>query len=126
DFRMLGPLRTMIGLSKPVISVCAVRTGCGKSQTTRRVSAHLRAAGKRVVVVRHPMPYGDLAAQRVQRFAEIGDLDRHRCTIEEREEDEPHITAGTVVFAGVDYEAIARLAEAEADVVLWDGGNNDL
>jgi predicted GTPase len=109
-----------------VVSVCAVRTGCGKSQTTRKVAGLLRARGKRVVVVRHPMPYGDLARQRVQRFAALEDLDRHDCTIEEREEYEPHIAAGGVVFAGVDYAAILAEAEKEADVVLWDGGNNDL
>ncbi|GMV40332.1 MAG: hypothetical protein AMXMBFR64_20480 [Myxococcales bacterium] len=126
SFRLLGARETMLRASVPVVSVCAVRTGAGKSQTTRRVVEALRARGKRVVVVRHPMPYGDLAAQRVQRFAALEDLDTHRCTIEEREEYEPHIAAGTTVFAGVDYGAILREAEAEADVILWDGGNNDL
>lgn len=126
DFRFLGPRATEIVSVKPVVSICAVRTGCGKSQTTRKVSEILRAAGLRVAAIRHPMPYGDLAKQRVQRFAELADLDRHDCTIEEREEYEPHITSGTIIFAGVDYEAILREAEREADVILWDGGNNDL
>ena len=126
DFRLLGPASTMLKARVKVVSVCAVRTGCGKSQTTRKVAGLLRARGKRVVVVRHPMPYGDLARQRVQRFAALEDLDRHDCTIEEREEYEPHIAAGGVVFAGVDYAAILAEAEKEADVVLWDGGNNDL
>lgn len=126
DFRFLGPRATEIVSVKPVVSICAVRTGCGKSQTTRKVSEILRAAGLRVAAIRHPMPYGDLAKQRVQRFAELADLDRHECTIEEREEYEPHITSGTIIFAGVDYEAILREAEREADVILWDGGNNDL
>jgi len=125
DFRLLGERHTQLRSSKPVIAICAVRTGCGKSQTTRRVSAILRAAGKKVVAVRHPMPYGDLVKQRVQRFASLADLRAHDCTIEEMEEYEPHIAAGTVVYAGVDYEAILREAEKEADVVLWDGGNND-
>jgi predicted GTPase len=125
DFTMLGASRTMIESTKPVIAVCAVRTGCGKSQTTRRVIEILQAAGKRVVAVRHPMPYGDLVAQRVQRFASLDDLKKHDCTIEEMEEYEPHISRGTVVYAGVDYEAILREAEKEADVILWDGGNND-
>jgi predicted GTPase len=115
----------MIESSKPVIAVTAVRTGCGKSQTTRRVAEVLKAAGKKVVVVRHPMPYGDLVAQKVQRFASIADLKKHKCTIEEMEEYEPHIARGMVVYAGVDYEAILREAEKEADIVLWDGGNND-
>jgi len=110
----------------PVVSVCAVRTGSGKSQTTRRVVRILRDKGRKVVAVRHPMPYGEIARQRVQRFAHLEDLDRHRCTIEEREEYEPHLAQGTVVYAGVDYGAILREAEGEADVVLWDGGNNDL
>jgi len=126
DFRLLGPSRTMLESSKPVVAVTAVRTGVGKSQTTRRVVEVLRGGGKKVVVVRHPMPYGDLAKQAVQRFADYSDLDRHDCTIEEREEYEPHIDRGTVVYAGVDYEQILRQAEAEADIVLWDGGNNDL
>ncbi|MBU0554340.1 cyclic 2,3-diphosphoglycerate synthase [Myxococcota bacterium] len=126
DFRLIGDLRTMVPSNKPVVSICAVRTGCGKSQTTRRVAELLKAAHKRLVAVRHPMPYGDLVAQRVQRFAVRQDLIKHKCTIEEMEEYEPHIDTGTVVYAGVDYEAILRQAEAEADVVLWDGGNNDL
>jgi predicted GTPase len=125
DFRLLGPEATMVESSKPVISICAVRTGCGKSQTTRYVSALLQDKGKRVAVIRHPMPYGDLVEQRVQRFAAMEDMDKHRCTIEEREEYEPHIKKNTVVFAGVDYEAILREAEKEADIILWDGGNND-
>jgi len=125
DFRLLGPRATMLQSQRPVISVCAVRTGSGKSQTTRYVAAIVRAAGLRPVVVRHPMPYGDLAAQAVQRFASRADLDRHQTTIEEREEYEPHLEAGTVVYAGVDYAAILAAAESEADVVLWDGGNND-
>ena len=116
----------MLTSTKPVVAVCAVRTGAGKSQTTRRVASVLRAAGLTVAAVRHPMPYGDLAAQRVQRFASLDDLARHHCTIEEIEEYEPHIVSGTVVYAGVDYEAILRQAEAEADVILWDGGNNDM
>jgi predicted GTPase len=125
-FRLIGPNASMIPSKRPVVSVCAVRTGCGKSQTTRRVAQVLRAKGRRVAVIRHPMPYGDLVAQRVQRFASVDDLVKHRCTIEEREEYEPHIAAGTVVFAGVDYGAILAEAEKEADVVVWDGGNNDL
>jgi predicted GTPase len=124
-FRFAAPRTTMVKSKVPVVSVCAIRTGCGKSQTTRRICEILRAARRRVVVVRHPMPYGDLAAQAVQRFASFEDLDRQNCTIEEREEYEPHLREGTVVFAGVDYEAILRQAESEADVVLWDGGNND-
>ena len=126
DFMLMGASHTMIPSSKPVISICAVRTGCGKSQTTRRVCDILRAAGKRVVAVRHPMPYGDLVQQKVQRFATLEDMDKHHCTIEEREEYEPHITRGVVVYAGVDYEAILREAEKEADIVVWDGGNNDM
>jgi predicted GTPase len=126
DFRLMGAQTTMLGSSKPVVSIGAVRTGSGKSQTTRRVAEILKSMGKRVVVVRHPMPYGDLKAQAVQRFAEYGDLDRYKCTIEEREEYEPHLDRGTVVYAGVDYEAILRQAEQEAEVVLWDGGNNDV
>ncbi len=125
DFSMLGERETQVKSTKPVISVCAVRTGCGKSQTSRRICKILREAGKKVVAIRHPMPYGDLVAQRVQRFAEIGDLAKHKCTIEEMEEYEPHIAAGGVIYAGVDYEAILREAEKEADVILWDGGNND-
>jgi predicted GTPase len=125
DFVMLGERDTQLVSSKPVISVGAVRTGCGKSQTSRRICEILRAAGKRVVAVRHPMPYGDLVKQRVQRFAELADLEKHDCTIEEMEEYEPHIAAGGVIYAGIDYEAILREAEQEADIILWDGGNND-
>lgn len=126
DFRLLGPAHTQLKSKKPVIAVCAVRTGCGKSQTTRRVIEILQEAGKKVVAVRHPMPYGNLVQQRVQRFASLGDLDKYRCTIEEREEYEPHITRGNVIYAGVDYEAILHQAEKEADIIVWDGGNNDL
>lgn len=126
DYRLLGPHHTMVKSIKPVVSVGAVRTGSGKSQTTRRVCEILQGWGKKVVAVRHPMPYGNLVAQAVQRFAEYGDLDEYECTIEEREEYEPHLDRGTIVYAGVDYEAILRRAEAEADVVVWDGGNNDL
>jgi predicted GTPase len=126
DFALLGPRRTMLASRRPVVAICAVRTGSGKSQTTRRVAEILAAAGVRVAVVRHPMPYGDLVAQRLQRFETPADLDLARATIEEREEYEPHIAAGRVVFAGVDYAAILAAAEDEADVVLWDGGNNDL
>jgi predicted GTPase len=125
-FSIAGAAPTMIESTKPVVSIGAVRTGCGKSQTTRRVASILLEAGKKVVAVRHPMPYGDLVKQRVQRFASLDDLAKHDCTIEEMEEYEPHIVNGVVVFAGVDYEAILRGAEKEADVVLWDGGNNDL
>jgi predicted GTPase len=126
NFVLLGTVDTMIRASIPTVAVVAVRTGVGKSQTTRAIAGVLRDAGKRVVAVRHPMPYGDLVAQRVQRFAELADLDRHHTTIEEREEYEPHITSGTVIYAGVDYGAILEQAQAEADVLLWDGGNNDL
>jgi predicted GTPase len=126
DFKLLGADATMLKSKVPVVSVCAVRTGSGKSQTTRRVRRILAGKGKKSVVVRHPMPYGDLVKQRVQRFESYEDLEKHNCTIEEREEYEPHIAEGTVVYAGVDYEAILREAEKEADVVLWDGGNNDL
>ena len=126
DFRLMGAGTTMLESKKPVVAVCAVRTGCGKSQTTRYVCDVLQRMGKKVVAIRHPMPYGDLAAQAVQRFADYDDLTRHKCTIEEREEYEPHIDRGVVVYAGVDYEAILRQAEKEADVVVWDGGNNDL
>ncbi|MGA2236381.1 MAG: cyclic 2,3-diphosphoglycerate synthase [Terriglobales bacterium] len=125
DFWLLGTEHTQIRSSIPVISVCAVRTGCGKSPVSRLVAAVLRRLGRRPVVIRHPMPYGDLAAQAVQRFATMADLDLQQCTIEEREEYEPHISQGTVVYAGVDYEKILRQAEKEADVILWDGGNND-
>lgn len=126
DFRLMGPKDTMVASSKPVVAVCAVRTGSGKSQTTRYVGNALQSMGKKVVAVRHPMPYGDLVKQAVQRFASYEDLDRYETTIEEREEYEPHIDRGVIVYAGVDYEAILRRAEQEADVVLWDGGNNDL
>lgn len=125
DFSFLGPKRTMLQAKKPVIAVCAVRTGCGKSQVTRWLSRLLRDRGLTVAVVRHPMPYGDLERQTAQRFAEIGDLDAADCTIEEREEYEPHLAVGNVVFAGVDYREILTQAENEADVILWDGGNND-
>jgi predicted GTPase len=125
DFMLLGPAATMVEGKVPIIAITAVRTGCGKSQTTRRVLKLLLARGLKTVAVRHPMPYGDLAKQAVQRFATLDDLTKHKCTIEEMEEYEPHIAAGSVVFAGVDYEAILREAEKEADVVLWDGGNND-
>ncbi|MEM4093553.1 MAG: cyclic 2,3-diphosphoglycerate synthase [Thermoplasmata archaeon] len=126
DFRLMGAESTMLKSSKPVISICAVRTGSGKSQTTRKVSEILKKKGKKVVVIRHPMPYGNLVKQKVQRFATMEDLDKNECTIEEREEYEPHIRNGTVVYAGVDYEAILREAEKEADIILWDGGNNDI
>jgi predicted GTPase len=126
DFTLLGSKATMLKPKKPVISVCAVRTGCGKSQTTRKISLILKEMGHKVVVVRHPMPYGDLRKQICQRFAEYGDLYRHECTIEEREEYEQHIKNGFVVFAGVDYGKILREAEKEADIIIWDGGNNDL
>ena len=125
DFCLLGPRSTMLRSSRPVVAITAVRTGCGKSQTTRHVGRLLRAEGLRVTVVRHPMPYGDLAGQAVQRFASLADLDRFRCTIEEREEYEPLIEAGLIVRAGVDYGAILRGAEEESDVIVWDGGNND-
>ena len=126
DFRLLGTRHTMVESTKPVVAVCAVRTGSGKSQTTRHVCDTLQALDHKVVAIRHPMPYGDLVAQKVQRFADYGDLDKHNCTIEEREEYEPHIDRGVVVYAGVDYEAILREAEQEADIIVWDGGNNDL
>lgn len=125
DFLLLGPESTMLKSEKPVVAVTAVRTGAGKSQTTRRVSDILKARGKRLAIVRHPMPYGDLAKQALQRFASYADLDRHQCTIEEREEYEPHLDRGNIVYAGVDYERILREAEREADVIIWDGGNND-
>ncbi len=126
DFKLMGPKHTMIKSTKPVVAVCAVRTGCGKSQTTRRVLDILRSKGLKVVSIRHPMPYGNLVEQKVQRFATYEDLDRYKCTIEEREEYEPHIDRKSVIYAGVDYEAIVRSAEAEnPDVILWDGGNND-
>ncbi|MGB9408292.1 MAG: cyclic 2,3-diphosphoglycerate synthase [Terracidiphilus sp.] len=125
DFWLLGTKQTQIKSTVPVVSVCAVRTGCGKSQTSRMVASTLRKLGRKPVVIRHPMPYGDLAVQAVQRFATLEDLDLQKCTIEEREEYEPHIMEGTVVYAGIDYERIIRQAEKEADVILWDGGNND-
>ena len=126
DYRLMGLKSTQLKSTKPVVSVCAVRTGSGKSQTTRRVSDVLRGLGYKVAAIRHPMPYGDLAKQAVQRFADYADLDKYDVTIEEREEYEPHIDRGVVVFAGVDYERILREAEKEADIILWDGGNNDL
>jgi len=129
DFILLGYDKTKVKSSKPIISICATRTGCGKSQTTRFIYDIFKKMGKKVVAVRHPMPYGDLVAQKVQRFAEIADLEKHKCTIEEMEEYEPHIAAGNVIYSGVDYEAILRTAEkdiaGEPDVILWDGGNND-
>lgn len=125
NFVMLGAEQTMIRSKKPLIAVTAVRTGCGKSQTTRRVCEILKEFGMQVVAIRHPMPYGNLAKQACQRFASLADLDKHECTIEEREEYEPHIDRGTIVYAGVDYEMILKEAEKEADVIIWDGGNND-
>jgi len=126
DFRLLGPRATMLRAYKPVVSVCAVRTGCGKSPAALKIAAILRKEGARVGVVRHPMPYGDLSKQAVQRFATLEDLKKGDCTIEEMEEYEPHIANGDVVYAGADYERILRLVEAEADIILWEGGNNDL
>jgi len=126
DFRLMGTKTTQLKSNKPVVAVCAVRTGSGKSQTTRRVSLILREMGFKVAAIRHPMPYGDLAKQAVQRFADYADLDEQDCTIEEREEYEPHLDNGVIVYAGVDYERILRQAEEEVDIVLWDGGNNDL
>ncbi len=125
DFRLMGPKTTMLKSKKPVVAVTAVRTGVGKSQTTRRVCDILKAKGKKVVAIRHPMPYGDLTKQTCQRFADYKDLDLHQCTIEEREEYEPHIDRGVIVYAGVDYGKILAEAEKEADVIVWDGGNND-
>ena len=125
SFTLLSPHETTLTSAKPVVAVCAVRTGSGKSQTTRRIAQLLRADGKRVAVLRHPMPYGDLTKQVVQRFARYEDLDAADCTIEEREEYEPHLAEGNLVFAGIDYAAILEAAEQEADVILWDGGNND-
>lgn len=125
DFRLMGTRNTQVKSTKPVVSVCAVRTGSGKSQTTRRVSKILRGMGHKVAAIRHPMPYGDLSKQIVQRFADYSDLDKNECTIEEREEYEPHLDNGVIVYAGIDYEAILRQAEQEVDIVLWDGGNND-
>ncbi len=126
DFRLMGPNTTMLEARVPVISVCAVRTGVGKSQTTRKVAKIIKGMGKKLVAIRHPMPYGDLEKQACQRFATYEDLDKHECTIEEREEYEPHIDNGFVVYAGVDYQKILSEAQKEADVILWDGGNNDL
>ncbi|MGZ8606526.1 MAG: cyclic 2,3-diphosphoglycerate synthase [Actinomycetota bacterium] len=126
NFVLLGPKDTMLRASVPVVAVCAVRTGSGKSQTTRAIAQTLKDEGKRVVAVRHPMPYGDLEAQRVQRYATIEDLDRYETTVEEREEYEPHIAAGTIIYSGVDYGDILEQAQAECDDLLWDGGNNDL
>lgn len=124
-FSTFGVDATMLPSSKPVIAVTAIRTGCGKSQTARRITALLRDIGKQAVAVRHPMPYGDLAKQGVQRFATVEDLDKHECTIEEREEYEPHINNGSIIYSGADYAAILREAEKEADIIVWDGGNND-
>lgn len=126
SFRMLGAKETMIKSTKPVIAIVAVRTGAGKSQTSRKITTMLREAGKKVVAIRHPMPYGDLVKQKVQRFGSLEDLQYHKCTIEEIEEYEPHIASGGVIYAGVDYEAILRQAEQEADIIIWDGGNNDI
>ena len=126
DFMLMGARNTMVKTSKPLVTICAVRTGCGKSQTTRAVIKALKAKGLKVVSIRHPMPYGDLVAQKVQRFAELADLEKHKCTIEEMEEYEPHIMMNSVIYAGVDYEAIVREAEKEADIIIWDGGNNDI
>ncbi|NLD27967.1 MAG: GTPase [Myxococcales bacterium] len=126
NYMLLSPTKTQIKAKVPVISVCAVRTGCGKSQTSRKIVSLLIESGKKVVAIRHPMPYGDLAKQAVQRFASYQDLDDHNCTIEEREEYEPYIDKGLVVYAGVDYEAITRQAEKEADIIIWDGGSNDM
>ncbi|MHC1739247.1 MAG: cyclic 2,3-diphosphoglycerate synthase [Ignavibacteriaceae bacterium] len=125
SFTLLGAEQTMVKSTKPLIAIVAVRTGSGKSQTSRKIVELLRAAGKKVVAIRHPMPYGDLVKQKVQRFATIADLKKHKCTIEEIEEYEPHIAIGSVIYSGVDYEAILREAEKEADVIIWDGGNND-
>src|SRR5690606_14638285 len=125
DFTLLGPNSTMLESRRPVVAICAVRTGAGKSQTSRKVVEILQSLGQRVVAIRHPMPYGDIAAQRLQRFGSHEDLDRHQCTIEEREEYEPYIERGVVVYAGVDYAEILAAAEEEADVIVWDGGNND-
>ena len=126
QFSLMGSEQTMVKSTKPVIAVCAVRTGSGKSQTTRKVAEVLKEMGKKIAVIRHPTPYGDLAVQAVQRFADYDDLEKHQVTIEEREEYEPHIARGNVVYAGVDYEASLRKAEEEADVIIWDGGNNDM
>jgi len=125
SFVLLGPDETMIKSHRPLVSVCAVRTGCGKSQTSRKIALILKNKGRKVAVIRHPMPYGNLVEQKVQRFEKYEDLAKHKCTIEEREEYEPHISNGIIVYAGVDYQAILDDAEKEADIVLWDGGNND-
>jgi len=128
NFILLGPEDTMVKSTKPVIAVGAVRTGCGKSQTSRKVIEYLMAKGLKVVAIRHPMPYGDLVEQKVQRFATVEDLAKHKCTVEEMEEYEPHVVRGNVIYAGVDYEAIVRAAEKDpdgCDIILWDGGNND-
>jgi len=126
DFKLLGAMPTMLKSKVPVIAVVAVRTGSGKSQTSRKVCKILREMGKRVVAIRHPMPYGDLVKQKVQRYKTLDDLVKFECTVEEMEEYEPHIVTGTIIYAGVDYEAILRQAEQEADVIVWDGGNNDM
>jgi len=126
DFRLMGPKNTMLKSKVPVVSICAVRTGCGKSQTTRKVSEILKEMGYKIAVIRHPMPYGDLREQIWQRYETYADLDRYNCTIEEREEYEPHIDRGNILYAGVDYQEILKRAEEEADIILWDGGNNDL
>jgi predicted GTPase len=125
DFVLMGMKNSVIKTTKPLVTICATRTGCGKSQTTRKVVETLKAKGLKVASIRHPMPYGDLVAQKVQRYAELADLEKHKCTIEEMEEYEPHIMMGSIIYAGVDYEAIVREAEKEADVIIWDGGNND-
>ena len=126
DFRLMGPKNTMLKSKVPVVSICAVRTGCGKSQTTRKVSEILKEMGYKIAVIRHPMPYGDLREQIWQRYENYADLDRYNCTIEEREEYEPHLDRGNILYAGVDYQEILTRAEKEADIILWDGGNNDL
>ncbi|MEW5805999.1 MAG: cyclic 2,3-diphosphoglycerate synthase [Acidobacteriota bacterium] len=126
DFKLIGSRHTMLESRLPVISICAVRTGSGKSPATRRISKILRGMGKKIVVIRHPMPYGDIVKQKVQRFASVEDIDRQECTLEEREEYEHHVTNGNIVYAGVDYAAILKEAEKEADIIMWDGGNNDL
>lgn len=126
DFKVLGTRHTMLKAKVPVVAVVAVRTGSGKSQTSRKVCSYLRSQGKRVVAIRHPMPYGDLVKQKVQRYASIADLKKFKCTVEEMEEYEPHIVEGGIIYAGVDYEAILRKAEKEADIIVWDGGNNDM
>jgi predicted GTPase len=125
DFTLLGPRRTMLSAARPVVAISAVRTGCGKSAIARWLSRRLREAGKRVAVLRHPMPYGDLLDGHVQRFASLADLDAARCTLEEREEYKPYVAFGNIVFAGIDYTAILTAAEGQADIIVWDGGNND-